>query len=201
MRYGGIVLCGGKSSRMGQSKAWLPWGNRTCLQQVVAVVQQAVPMVCVVAAPDQALPALPESVRIVRDPEPHFGPLSGLQNGLLDLQTEVDAVFLTGCDHPLLKSAFITHMLSELGNHDVVLPRDADHRYPLTAVYRVSVLPEVQRLVAAQQLRLVGLLEQVASREVPAEVLRGSDPELDSLCSANTPEEYARLCLRSGGVA
>ena len=34
MDVGGIVLCGGQSSRMGRPKAWLPFGNETMLERL-----------------------------------------------------------------------------------------------------------------------------------------------------------------------
>ena len=42
MRVGGIVLCGGRSSRMGSPKAWLPFGGEPMLARVVRVVCEAV---------------------------------------------------------------------------------------------------------------------------------------------------------------
>ena len=42
MRTAGIVLCGGRSSRMGQPKAWLPFGDERMLARVVRTVDFAV---------------------------------------------------------------------------------------------------------------------------------------------------------------
>ena len=63
-----IVLCGGRSSRMGRSKALLPFGPETMLQRTVRIVRAAVagPIV-VVAAADQSLPPLPADVAVVVD--------------------------------------------------------------------------------------------------------------------------------------
>ena len=50
MTAGGIVLCGGKSTRMGTPKATLPFGPETMLQRVVRLLAAAVAPVIVVAA-------------------------------------------------------------------------------------------------------------------------------------------------------
>ena len=64
---GGIVLCGGKSSRMGTSKALLPFGRETMLQRVVRLLNEVVAPIVVVAASDQELPELPADVIVTRD--------------------------------------------------------------------------------------------------------------------------------------
>ena len=65
IRIGGIVLCGGHSKRMGQSKAWLPFGKERMLQRVVRILGAVVQPVIVVAAPNQDLPGLSTTVSVV----------------------------------------------------------------------------------------------------------------------------------------
>ena len=50
--FGGIVLCGGKSTRMGRPKLSLPFGDETMLSRVVRIVSQVVSPVVVVASVD-----------------------------------------------------------------------------------------------------------------------------------------------------
>src|SRR3712207_5253303 len=76
---GGIVLCGGRSSRMGQAKAWLPFGPELMLQRVVRLLGQAVQPIVVVAAEGQDLPPLPPKTEVVRDAVSDRGPLEGLR--------------------------------------------------------------------------------------------------------------------------
>ena len=58
MRFGGIVLCGGKSSRMGASKAHLQFGPETLLQRIVRIMAQALDPLVVVAAEGKELPVV-----------------------------------------------------------------------------------------------------------------------------------------------
>ena len=67
MNCGALVLCGGESRRMGEPKAWLPFGRERMLQRVVRLVGTTAEPVVVVAGPDQELPPLPSAVRIARD--------------------------------------------------------------------------------------------------------------------------------------
>ena len=107
MTVGGIVLCGGRSSRMGRPKAWLPVGGEVMLQRVVRVLREVVDPVVVVAAPGQDVPPLPDAVTIVRDEVEGRGPLAGLAAGLAALDGRADAAYLSACDVPFLSPAFV----------------------------------------------------------------------------------------------
>src|SRR5436190_1021277 len=90
-----IVLCGGRSSRMGMDKANLPFGAETLLERVVRICSEAVDRVVVVASPEQLLPPLPSTVRIVHDRESGRGPLEGLRTGLAAIEAPDGVAYLT----------------------------------------------------------------------------------------------------------
>src|SRR6516162_4527927 len=102
MSPGAVVLCGGESRRMGQPKAWLPFGPERMLQRVVRLVGTVAQPIVVVAAPGQSLPELPAGVAIVRDPVAGRGPLQGLAAGLAGLPETVELVYATAADVPFL---------------------------------------------------------------------------------------------------
>ena len=191
MTAGGIVLCGGKSSRMGSPKALLPFGPETMLQRVVRLLRDVVQPVVVVAAPDQALPDLPSDVILTRDEEEGRGPLEGLRAGLRALPDAVDAAYVTSCDVPLLVPAFVREMLAFAAGHDVAVMEIEGFAHPLSAVYRRRTLPHIEDLLAHDRLRPVFLFERVSTRRVhPHEIT--SDRELHTLRNLNTPDDYQR---------
>src|SRR5580692_4870637 len=104
---GGIVLCGGKSTRMGVPKATLPFGPETMLQRVVRLLATVVSPIVAVAAREQVLPALPDGVIVTRDEREAKGPLEGLRAGLSALPKSVDIAYVTSCDVPLLVPGFV----------------------------------------------------------------------------------------------
>ena len=82
----GVVLAGGRSSRMGSPKAALDWHGSTLLRRTVSVVARAVTgPVIVVRAPGQQLPDLPPEVEVAADPREGLGPLQGIAVGLAAL--------------------------------------------------------------------------------------------------------------------
>jgi len=198
-RTGGIVLCGGRSSRMGQPKAWLPFGDELMLPRVVRILLDVVSPIVVVAAPGQDVPPLRSEVAIVRDAEEGRGPLQGLAAGLSALRGRCDAAYLSSCDVPFLRVAFVRRMIELLGDDSICVPKVGEYHHPLAAVYRVGVLATVGRLLAENRLRPVFLFDSVPTRVVSADALIVADPALQSLRNLNTPADY-EAALRDLGV-
>jgi molybdopterin-guanine dinucleotide biosynthesis protein A len=195
---GGIVLCGGQSTRMGRPKAELLFGDEPMLARVVRLLAAAVQPIVVVAARDQPLPSLPPEISIARDRRAASGPLEGLAAGLATLGSTADAAYVTGCDVPLLVPAFVQSLIHMLDHFDIVVPADRDFYHPLAAVYRRSVAPHAEALLAEKRLRPAFLFERVATRRVPVEQLRDVDPQLASLTNLNHPHEYMAALAREG---
>jgi molybdopterin-guanine dinucleotide biosynthesis protein A len=194
---GGIVLCGGKSSRMGTSKAWLPFGAETMLQRVVRRLAESVTPIVVVAAPDQELPELPAGILLARDERQERGPLEGLRAGLKALPAAVDAAFVTSCDVPLLAPAFVTTMFELARGYDIAVMEVDGFAHPLSAVYSRATLPHVEQLLATDRLRPVFLFDAVRTRRVtPAEMT--GDPELRTLRNLNTRDDYEQALVDEG---
>ena len=197
MAEAGIVLCGGKSSRMGSSKALLPFGSETMLQRVVRLLREVVSPIVVVAALDQELPALPRDVIIARDEREARGPLEGLRAGLKALPEDVEKAYVTSCDVPLLVPNFVRQMLDLARGYDVAVMEIDGFTHPLSAVYRRGTLPLVDDLLAQDRLRPVFLFEAVKTRRVRPEEMT-ADPELRTLRNLNTREDYERALLDAG---
>lgn len=191
MTVGGVVLCGGRSSRMGRPKAWLPFGDEVMVQRVVRVLGEVVGPVVVVAAPGQDVPPLPLEVGIVRDEVEGRGPLQGLAAGLGAIGGRADVVFLSSCDVPFLRAAFVRRVVSCLGEHTAAVPNVGGFLHPLAAAYRIGVLPEVRRHLAANLLRATALFDTIPTRLIESRELADADPTLDSLRNLNTPDDYA----------
>lgn len=202
MVRGAVILCGGKSSRMGRDKATLPFGGEQLLQRIVRLVGEVVDPanIVVVSAQDQALPSLPSAVTVVHDLCSGRGPLEGLAAGLRGLSRHADAAYATACDVPFLAPAFMERMFELLGDHEIAVPRDGQFHHPLAAVYRLTVLPRVQQLLDADRLRPRFLFDEVNTREVDVEELRDVDPTLATLNNLNHPQDY-QAALAAGGFA
>lgn len=205
MTTGAILLLGGRSTRMGEPKAELDWRGEPLAAHMARVLQAAVsgPVVAV-AAPEQAVPPLPSGVELVRDRVADEGPLRGVEAGLLAIGDRADAVFVASVDSPLLRPTFVHALLNALDPEDDLLVPDAQgFRHPLTAAWRTSTLRAVEAALADGVAGPGYLFDRVRTRfldEAALLALPGiaeSDPELDSLRNANTPEELASVRERA----
>ncbi len=184
---------------MGRAKALLRFGSETMLARVVRILSGAVSPIVVVAAAGQELPPLPDDVQIVHDRRPELGPLEGIAAGLAHLRAQsVEAAYITSCDVPLLKTAFVRRIVESLGSYELVMPRDGQYHHPLAAVYRTQVEQAAQSLVAQGRMRPLFLLEECRSRTIDVDELRDVDPQLESLQNLNTPDDYRRALERAG---
>ena len=198
MKAGGIVLCGGRSTRMGVPKATLPFGPETMLQRVVRLLSTVVSPIVAVAARDQVLPELPGELIITRDERDQRGPLEGLRAGLRALPDSVDAAYVTSCDVPLLVPGFVSRMIELLGDHDIAVMEIDGFAHPLSAVYRRGVLPHIESLLEQDKLRPVFLFDAVSTRRVQTAEMTSVDPELHTLRNLNTREDYLAALSEAG---
>jgi molybdopterin-guanine dinucleotide biosynthesis protein A len=202
----GVVLAGGRSSRMGTPKAALEWHGSTLLHRTVSIVARATggPVV-VVRAAGQELPALPRGTLVVDDPREGKGPVQGIAAGLTALAGQAEAAFISSTDLPFLHPAFIRRVLGGVGRArsedgsvpDVCLPVARGYPQPLAAAYRVALADTAERLVKEGRLRPAFLFEECVVRRLDDAALTADpmiaalDPALNSVVNVNDPADYA----------
>ncbi|TKK87819.1 molybdenum cofactor guanylyltransferase [Herbidospora galbida] len=195
----GIVLAGGRSTRMGQPKAWLEWHGSTLLYRAAAILARTVDgPVVVVAAPGQELPPLPSNVSVVEDPVEGLGPMQGLAVGLAAVADRAETAFVCSTDMPFLHPAFVRRVLRALPEGtDVALPVARGFRQPLAAGYRTALAGLVRDLLAEGDLRPGMLFKHCEVAQLDDERLLADaelsrrDPELESVVNVNSPDDYA----------
>lgn len=183
----GAILAGGKSSRMGENKALLPWEGGTVIGSVASRLQSLFDHVLVVAAdpsPYQFL-GLPSA----RDQRPGLGPLGGVEAALREAPDP--RVFVVACDMPFLNPDLIRYM-AWLPPAQAVVPYLDGRPEPLHALYSKDALSHVRSLLAEGERRVHVLLERLEVRRVEEdEVRRFADPER-IFANLNRPEDYRR---------
>ena len=197
----GLILCGGDSRRMGKSKAWLPFGDEPLLLRVVRQLSAVVAPIVVVGAADVPLPPLPPGVEYLCDRQPDRGPLEGLRVGLAALAPHAPRAFVVGCDYPFVAPAYIERLATLSAGHDAAVVRVDGRLHPLAAVYRTSLVANIDELLESGHSALLDLITRSNVRLVEPTELADLPSPTDSLQNVNTPEEYAAALVQAGFAA
>ena len=196
-RVTGVVLAGGRSTRMGLDKLLVVIGGVTLIERVVAPLKGACEEVLVVGATSAPLPPGTRPVPDLRSDR--AGPLAGIEAGLAAARNP--SVFVAAADMPFLTEAVVTGLSVRLGGDvRVAVPRHNGRRHPLCASYDRELLPTIRALLDDGEravVRALGVCEGVEYVD-EEELRRLGDPDL-FLMNVNSPEDLARAERRERG--
>lgn len=190
----GVVLAGGASTRMGQDKAHLPWGDRTLVEHIIETLRPVTDEIIVVAK--DAAPLSHLRARVVEDLVLGAHALGGLYTGLTLAAHE--RCFVCACDTPFMNPSLIQYLVEQADGWDLVIPRTREGLQPLHAVYRKSVLPAIEEQLRMRQWDLHALVPNVRACVIGPEQIARLDSGALSFFNVNTPEDYATAQVQAG---
>ncbi|MEW5721753.1 MAG: molybdenum cofactor guanylyltransferase [Thermodesulfobacteriota bacterium] len=193
----GLVLAGGRSRRMGRSKAGLLVGDQALVDRVLGPLGRLCREVIIITR--DITEFLEYRQMVVQDLVPGQGPLGGLATGLFYARFPWSLTL--ACDLPFLKPEILDLIarktLGTGGGPRAVVPRTTLGWEPLVAAYSRACLTPVLRLLDQGERALDKLsLSGVRWQSIPEHELRAVDPDLDSFTNLNTPEELERARIR-----
>jgi len=184
----GIVLAGGKSSRMGFNKAFIQFGGKRLIEITADRLSGLFPEVLIIANNLDLYSYL--GVRVIPDLIPDSGSLGGIYTGL-SAAAHPEA-FFAACDMPFLSADLITLLVREAEGWDVVVPRVAGELQPMHAIYAKSCLPFIKEAIDIGKFKIVGFFPKVKVKIIEEPAVRAVDPDLLGLMNVNTPLELER---------
>jgi FdhD protein len=185
----GVILAGGKSSRMGSNKALLPYRGGRFIESIHRQLAEIFEEVLLVTNNPEQYEFLP--CRKVSDIFPGAGALAGIHSGLYHGNSP--AIFAVACDMPYLNNELVRHLADRADADSVIIPEGPAGLEPLHAVYGKGCLDAVEESLMAGERRIMSFFDRVSIVRVNSEQIAGFDPSFSSFCNINTPEEYFRL--------
>ncbi|MCR4841937.1 MAG: molybdenum cofactor guanylyltransferase [Eubacterium sp.] len=180
------ILVGGKSTRMGENKAFLRAGDTNFLGRALAVCEGFSSVVISVGIPG---PYKSIGTELVCDEKSGSGPLEGLYNLLRNSPSEY--VFIMAVDMPLLTADFLEALAGCVDSEaDCYIVRSCGRVHPLCGVYSRRVVPEIERMRENDERKIRLLLDRVKTRYLDIEDM-GFDEVI--LSNVNSPGEYDKL--------
>lgn len=185
MEVTGIVLCGGKSARLGRNKAMEKIGDNTIIERVISRLNPITNKIILVTNKGNKSFASIKDIEIVTDIFPEKGPLSGIYTGLYYSRNVTNIV--VACDMPFLNTQLLEHMTKLLPSFDAIVPRWPNGQLePLHAVYSLSCLPKIRINLEENQVSVNKFLKKMHVLHLNKRGFSAFDPELLSFFNVNT---------------
>ena len=182
------ILAGGKSSRMGRDKAFVPFNGRFLIQTVIDSVRGLGDELLIIAntPADYAQFNLP----IFSDRFPDHGSLGGIQTAVY--HADHPHTLVVACDMPWLNRDLLRHLISLRHEADIVVPRWTKYPEPLHAVYNKNCLPAIDKRVASKQLKIIRFYDEMTVRYVDRGEIERFDANGSSFANINTPQQLTK---------
>lgn len=188
MQTTGIILAGGKSSRMGTNKALLEIDGKTVIERIVEKLGPIVDNLIIVTNSFEEFAFL--ELPMVEDEWKGIGPLAGIHAGLTASKTERNLI--VACDMPFISPELGTLLLEQLVEYEAVVPQITEQLHPLFAAYKRGVKEEVKKAIELEQLRIRKIFDRIYVKiltETELENLGVQIGQADTF-NMNHPEEY-----------
>lgn len=195
-----LTICmqaGGKSSRMGQDKALMPFLGRPLIQRVAdRLAPIADELIVTTNRPDDYRFL---GLALFPDLKPGRGALGGLYTALSSATCETVAV--VACDMPFASASLIeaASRLLDQEEADVVIPDSGGGLLePMHAVYRrETCIPAIEAAIEADKWKLISWFPDVKVRVLQPDEVKTFDPSGLAFWNLNTPEEFAEAEQRA----
>jgi len=185
----GIIIAGGKNTRMGREKAFLDIGGERIIDRILSIYRDLFDEVIIVTNNPLAYGEF--DALIVTDLIPGKGALGGIYTGLF--YSSSDHAFVAACDMPFLDKDFIREMMHHAETADIVVPRSPDGLQPLHAIYARKYLPAIEKRIRANELKITGFYGRKKTEILPPEIITRFDPDHRMFVNVNTENELSQV--------
>ena len=158
----GIILAGGKSSRMGSDKGMLKLNGKMFIEYVIDALKPIVDDIIIVSNnPDYNQFRCQRFEDKIKD----SGPLAGLYSGLKYSKTEYNLVL--SCDIPMITTEVLCNLIStDYENYEVTQIQSNNKTMPLIAIYKKECMYECLELLKQNERRLRVAVNQFNTKTI-----------------------------------
>lgn len=156
MQASGVILAGGRSSRMKFNKAFAVIDGKRVIDIIVNKFERLFSETLIICNEPELFSEFGHCV--FTDVIPRQGPLSGIHAGLYYARNE--SVFVCGCDMPFVTEEIIAYLMSRLGEYDSVVPEINGHLQPTSAAFNRKCMPIIQEHLEQGKLKLTRVFRE-----------------------------------------
>ena len=185
----GIILAGGKNSRMGTNKAFLKIDGTRLIDNILAVYRKIFSEIIIVTNDPLSYTEFSETL-VVTDIYKEKRALGGIYTGLF--YATHDYSFVAACDMPFLNEDFIIYLTEQAGKHDIIVPELPEGFQPLHAIYSRNCLSHIKKLLIADKLKIAGFYKEVRLLSIPEEKIKPFNKDGRLFLNVNTPKDLEK---------
>jgi molybdopterin-guanine dinucleotide biosynthesis protein A len=153
MPFTGIILAGGKSSRMGTEKGLVLYKGKPLISYALDVLNQLCDEI-LISANNKSYDHM--GYKVIPDSYPGIGPMGGIHSCLLESKNRINLVI--SCDMPFITADIYQHLLSQAGDSWICVPWYEDNHYePLCGLYLKDCLPDMKQFIDQRNFKLPDL--------------------------------------------
>jgi molybdopterin-guanine dinucleotide biosynthesis protein A len=197
MRIAGILLAGGRSTRMGADKMRMRFAGRTLLEHSAQRLRPQVAALAVSANAPLDLPAL-DDLPLLPDPLPDYpGPLAGILAGF-DWAASLEGVTHLASaagDTPFIPQDLVARLASavEADPARIAIAASSGNRHPTCALWPLSLREGLwQYLQAHESLKVGAFIDRHDAVRVAFAPQKSHAGDFDPFFNVNTPADLAR---------
>lgn len=157
----GLILAGGKSSRMQQDKALMLLNGKAMARHVSDIL---IPFCDEVLVASNRFDHAIFGDRLIADEYPGYGPLAGVHAGLTEATN--DECIVLSCDVPFVTTDVIASLIGQSGNFDAVIARCNKRVHPLVGIYHKSALETIENALRLKNLKMLNCVDNLNVRFV-----------------------------------
>jgi len=154
-KISGVILAGGSNKRFGGiTKANVVFGGKSIISRIIFTISGLFDEIIIVTNKPEEFREFIQC-KIVEDQYLKAGPLGGIHAALK--ASSEDAIFVFAGDMPFLDEKIITDQINEFdnGEHDVLIPEVDQFIEPLHAIYKKSVLNDLEKFLSEEKSKAV----------------------------------------------
>ena len=183
----GIILAGGKSSRLGRDKSRETIGGVPLIRRVITAVGEVSREIIIVGGQHNELAEMGPNIRFVLDRAFGIGPLMGIYSGLSEARYA--CACLVACDLPFINPSVLRLLIDMAAGHQAAVTVIGGTPQPTHAIYAKSVLPIIEETLRIEGAGLMTLLDRLDVKYIEEAEVREIDPELLSFMNINTERD------------
>jgi len=158
-----VILSGGKSSRMGQDKALMPYGGFNSMTQYQYERLKKIFKTVYISTKENKFDF---KTNLIYDNLPTSSPMVALHSVMQELKEDF---FLISVDLPLIKSDAIKSLIKSYENdksYDIYLFKSPNGIEPTAAIYTTKLFPKIQNCIKKDIHKLNYLIQNAKRKEI-----------------------------------